>query len=51
MTAKGLGQIAQGKAVSGTMTSAIAPFVEPLSKILADPMLKQKFMNLINQVK
>jgi hypothetical protein len=50
MMAKGLGKVAQGQAVSGQMSKAIAPFVEPLEKILADPALKQKFMALIKQV-
>jgi len=49
MVAKGLGKVSQGKAVTGQMSQAIAPFVEPLEKILADPMLKQKFLNLIKQ--
>jgi hypothetical protein len=50
MVAKGLGQVSQGKSVTGQMSQAIAPFVEPLEKILADPMLKQKFLTLIKQV-
>jgi hypothetical protein len=50
MVAKGLDKVAQGKSVTGQMSQAIAPFVEPLEKILADPMLKQKFMMLIKQV-
>jgi len=50
LAAKGLGKVAQGQAVTGKMSQAIAPFVEPLEKILADPMLKQKFLNLIKQV-
>jgi hypothetical protein len=50
MVAKGLDKVSQGQAVSGTMSQAIAPFVEPLEKILADPSLKQKFLNLIKQV-
>jgi hypothetical protein len=49
MVAKGLGQVSQGKSVTGQMSQAIAPFVEPLEKILADPMLKQKFLALIKQ--
>ena len=49
MVAKGLGQVSQGKSVTGQMSKAIAPFVEPLEKILADPMLKQKFLALIKQ--
>jgi hypothetical protein len=51
MVAKGLGKVAQGQAVTGQMSQVIAPFIEPLEKILADPMLKQKFLNLIKQVK
>jgi hypothetical protein len=51
MIAKGLDKVAQGQAVTGQMSQAIAPFVEPLEKILADPMLKQKFLTLIKQVK
>jgi hypothetical protein len=50
MVAKGLGKLAQGQAVTGQISQAIAPFVEPLEKILADPALKQKFMALIRQV-
>jgi len=50
MVAKGLGKVAQGQAVTGQMSQAIAPFVEPLEKILADPALKQKFMALLKQV-
>jgi hypothetical protein len=50
MVAKGLGKVSKGQAVTGQMSQAIAPFVEPLEKILADPMLKQKFLNLIKQV-
>lgn len=50
MVAKGLGKVAQGQAVTGQMSQAIAPFIEPLEKILADPMMKQKFLNLIKQV-
>jgi hypothetical protein len=50
MVAKGLDKVSQGKSVTGQMSQAIAPFVEPLEKILADPMLKQKFMMLIKQV-
>lgn len=50
LVAKGLGKVAQGQAVTGQMSQAIAPFVEPLQKILADPMLKQKFLTLIKQV-
>jgi hypothetical protein len=50
MIAKGLDKVAQGKSVTGQMSQAISPFVEPLEKILADPMLKQKFMMLIKQV-
>lgn len=49
MVAKGLGQVSQGKPVTGQMSKAIAPFIEPLEKILADPMLKQKFLVLIKQ--
>jgi hypothetical protein len=51
LVAKGLDKVTQGKAVTGQMSQAIAPFVEPLEKILADPMLKQKFLALIKQVK
>ena len=50
MIAKGLDKVAQGQAVSGQISQAIAPFVEPLEKILADPALKQKLMALIKQV-
>lgn len=50
MIAKGLDQITQGKSVTGQMSQAIAPFVEPLEKILADPALKQKFLAIIKQV-
>jgi hypothetical protein len=49
IAAKGLDKVSQGKAVTGQMSQAIAPFVEPLQKILADPMLKQKFLALIKQ--
>lgn len=48
--AKGLDQVAKGKSVTGQMSKVIAPFVEPLEKILADPALKQKFLALIKQV-
>jgi hypothetical protein len=47
--AKGLGQVAQGQAVSGQMSQAIAPFIKPLEKILADPALRQKFNTLAQQ--
>jgi hypothetical protein len=51
MVAKGLGKVSQGQAVTGQMSQAIAPFVQPLEKILANPTLKQKFMALLKQVK
>jgi hypothetical protein len=50
MVAKGLDKVTQGKSVTGQLSQAIAPYVEPLEKILANPLLKQKFMMLIKQV-
>lgn len=45
--AAGLDKISQGQGVSGNQADAIKPFIEPLQRILADPMLKQKFMALV----
>jgi hypothetical protein len=50
LVAKGLDKVSQGQAVSGTISQAIAPFVQPLEKILANPMLKSKLLALIKQV-
>lgn len=50
IVAKGLDTISKGKVTSGQVSQAIAPFIEPLEKILADPAMKNKFIALVKQI-
>jgi len=37
--------------VTGTQSTALEPFIEPLQMILANPQLKQRFLALVAQAK
>lgn len=50
MVAKGLDTLSKGKVTTGQVSQAVAPFIEPLEKILADPAMKNKFVALVKQV-
>jgi len=46
---KALDQVAQGGALSATLSKKIAPFAGQIEQILADPQLRMKFMQIVKQ--
>ena len=47
--ATAMDKVSQGQAVTGQLSKEIAPFMDQLEKILANPQLRQKFMMLVKQ--
>jgi len=47
--ATAMGKVSQGQAMTGQLSKEIAPFMDQMEKILANPQLRQKFMMLVKQ--
>lgn len=49
-TAKGMEKLVKGEAIPANLAKEIAPFVEPLQAIMANPQMRQRFIQMIRKL-